>query len=87
MTRARVRHPEPTGQALRIRENHLRLIAARRGLVLHKCRRRDPLALDFGMYALTNSKVTPTAFPLTYRDVEAALGPDSWTDRRRKATR
>jgi hypothetical protein len=35
------------------RENRLRRVAARRGLVLRKTRRRDPGALDYGMYSLT----------------------------------
>ena len=38
----------------KIRENRLRRVAARRGLVLQKSRRRDPQALDFGGYRLVN---------------------------------
>lgn len=41
------------GNELKLRENRLRRVAARRGLVLRKNRRRDPGALDYGMYCLT----------------------------------
>lgn len=37
---------------LKVRENRLRRIAARRGLILRKTRRRDPGAMDYGMYCL-----------------------------------
>jgi len=36
------------------RENRLRRTAARRGLVLMKCRRRDPLAIGYGTYQLVD---------------------------------
>ncbi len=36
----------------KVRENRLRRAAARQGLMLVKSRRRDPLALDFGLYVL-----------------------------------
>ena len=36
----------------KVRENRLRRKAARQGLILEKSRRRDPDALDFGLYAL-----------------------------------
>lgn len=38
------------GDELKARENRLRRVAKRRGLVLSKSRRRDPGALDYGMY-------------------------------------
>jgi hypothetical protein len=38
----------------KIRENHLRRVARRRGLNLTKSRRRDPQALDYGHYWITN---------------------------------
>jgi hypothetical protein len=38
----------------KVRENRLRRAAARQGLRLTKSRRRDPLALDFGRYWLTD---------------------------------
>jgi hypothetical protein len=34
----------------KIRENRLRRMAARQGLALHKSRRRDPRAIDYGRY-------------------------------------
>ena len=36
----------------KVRENRLRRKAARLGLILQKSRRRDPDALDFGLYVL-----------------------------------
>lgn len=36
----------------KVRENRLRRMADRQGLALHKNRRRDPRARDFGLYWL-----------------------------------
>jgi hypothetical protein len=41
-------------QAEKVRENRLRRMAGRQGLTLTRSRRRDPRALDFGLYWLTN---------------------------------
>lgn len=41
-----------TDIAARVRENRLRRMADRYGLRLTKSRRRDPKALDYGLYAL-----------------------------------
>jgi hypothetical protein len=41
-----------TPTAHKVRENRLRRMAERQGLVLHKSRRRDPRALDYGTYQL-----------------------------------
>lgn len=38
----------------KVRENLLRRMAHRQGLRLHKSRRRDPRAYDYGMYMLTD---------------------------------
>ncbi len=38
--------------ATKVRENRLRRVAARRGYMLVKSRRRDPWAEDFGLYVL-----------------------------------
>lgn len=38
------------------RENRLRRMANRQGLRLMKSRSRDPNALDFGLYALTDTQ-------------------------------
>lgn len=40
----------------KVRENRLRRMAARQGLVLKKSRRRDPRAFDYGNYWLTDKK-------------------------------
>lgn len=49
-------------QAEKVRENRLRRMAQRQGLTLTRSRRRDPRALDFGLYWLTDASganVTP----------------------------
>jgi hypothetical protein len=38
----------------KVRENRLRRVAGRRGLVLRRSRRRDVRALDYGQYRLTD---------------------------------
>lgn len=43
-------------QAEKVRENRLRRMAERQGLTLTRSRRRDPRALDFGLYWLTDAK-------------------------------
>ena len=40
----------------KVRENRLRRMAERQGLRLVKSRRRDPLALDYQLYALISEK-------------------------------
>lgn len=62
------------------RENRLRAIAKRRGLVLNKSRRRDPRAIDYGGYMLSdmyrNTVVfgaDPYAFSASLDDIEAYL--------------
>lgn len=37
-----------------VRENRLRRMAERQGLMMHKSRRRDPRAVDFGGYMLVD---------------------------------
>jgi hypothetical protein len=39
----------------KVRENRLRRMAERQGLALHKSRRRDPRALDYGRWTLVNA--------------------------------
>lgn len=39
----------------KVRENRLRRMAARQGLTLSRSRRRDPRALDYGLYWLTET--------------------------------
>jgi hypothetical protein len=38
----------------KVRENRLRRMAERQGLALKKSRRRDPRAIDYGMYMLVD---------------------------------
>jgi hypothetical protein len=40
----------------KVRENRLRRIADRQGLKLSKSRRRDPRAVDYGGYMLTDQR-------------------------------
>ena len=67
----------------KIRENRLRRMAERQGLALHKSRRRDERALDFGTYGLydANRNVLEvgdpnTGYGLSLDDVERALMED-----------
>lgn len=46
----------------KVRENRLRRMAERRGLVLIKSRRRDPLAVDFGRFALADKSTNAPTF-------------------------
>lgn len=47
----------------RVRENRLRRVAERRGLKLTRSRRRDPKALDFGLYWLTDQRTGAQVSP------------------------
>ena len=75
-----------TGMALstpeKVRENRLRRMAERQGLRLVKSRRRDPRAIDYGLYTLisdrTNTVIAGTERTtgrpeFTLDDVEAWL--------------
>ena len=68
--------------AEKVRENRLRRMADRQGLTLRKSGRRDPRALDFGMYALVDERNNIVAgaasgrFDFTLDDVEAYLTGD-----------
>ena len=64
----------------RVRENRARRMAERQGLRLMRCRRRDPLALGFGLYKLTDAATDepvlgagPGGFAATLDEVEAFL--------------
>ncbi len=62
----------------KVRENRLRRVADRRGLRLHKCRRRDPLAVGYDGYMLAWKDGTAYAgedppYSLTMDDVERWL--------------
>ena len=64
----------------KIRENRLRRMAQRQGLVLARSRRRDPRALDFGTYMLLDAETSAVVargsdrgYGLTLDDVEQQL--------------
>lgn len=48
--------PVPMEPAEKVREIRLRRMAERRGLRLSRSRRRDPLAIDYGMYYLIDDR-------------------------------
>jgi hypothetical protein len=62
----------------KVRENRLRRMAERQGFVLHKSRRRDPRAIDYGRYML----VDPSTNTVVAGEVEgrAALTIDEVED-------
>lgn len=60
----------------RVRDNRLRRMADRQGLVLRRSRRRDPRAIDYGRYWLTDARTGRLLSPkagLTIDDVEVFL--------------
>lgn len=66
-------------QSIKVRENRLRRAADRQGLRLEKCGRRDPRALGYGTYRLTNAdgvvtaSTGPSGYGLTLDQIEAEL--------------
>jgi hypothetical protein len=58
-------------QEEKVRENRLRRMADRQGLKLLRSRRRDPRALDYGLYWLTDVR---TGAPVT---PEGGVGMDA----------
>lgn len=72
----------------KVRENRVRRSAERQGYSLHRTRRRDTRALDFGRYSLASSHAATasTASPqgATLSEVEAFLnGEDNDKSKRR----
>lgn len=64
----------------KVRENRLRRMAERQGLKLEKSRRRDPRAVDYGVYTIVDLKANTVACPgtLDLDEVESYLtGPRS----------
>jgi hypothetical protein len=61
----------------KVRENRLRRMAVRQGLELHKSRRRDPRAIDFGRYGITRDgewiEGQPDRLTMTIDEVEKYL--------------
>ncbi|WP_328435748.1 hypothetical protein [Nocardia puris] len=67
-------------QAEKVRENRLRRAATRQGLRLERCRARDPRALGFGTYRLSDAftgavraSAGRSGYGLTLTDVEREL--------------
>ncbi|MDG4809927.1 hypothetical protein O7634_24515 [Micromonospora sp. WMMD1120] len=63
----------------KVRENRLRRMAERQGLALIKSRRRDPRALDFGLYWLIesgSSTTQPSERGASLDEIEARLVGD-----------
>ncbi|MGI8623105.1 MAG: hypothetical protein ACR2NB_06385 [Solirubrobacteraceae bacterium] len=64
----------------KVRENRLRRMAARQGLALHKSRRRDPRAIDYGSYHLVDVQMNAVVtgnFGLSLDEVEQFLTGDA----------
>lgn len=67
--------------AEKVRENRLRRVAERQGLALQKSKRRDPHALDYGLWMIVDSATSTVAAgvdstgrpDMTLDDVEAYL--------------
>ena len=63
----------------KVRENRLRRMAERQGFALHKSRRRDPRALDYGHWLMVDTTdrgrtvAGDQAGSMTLDDVEAFL--------------
>ena len=63
----------------KVRENKLRRMAARRGLILKKSRRRDPQAFDYGAYWIIDAHMNALlseSFGLDLDGVEEWLTTD-----------
>ena len=67
----------------KVRENRLRRMAKRQGLMLQRSRRRDPRAVDYGRYILADARINgivfgsgPNGFDATLDDIEDYLTRD-----------
>jgi len=64
--RVRAFHPRTTLEDSmtpeKVRQDRLRRMAERQGLVLHKSRRRDPRAYDYGAYWLMDAATNAIVF-------------------------
>ena len=56
-----------------MQENRVRRVAARRGYVAEKSRRRDPLATDYGHWTLTSASTGEVAITGPIDQVESFL--------------
>lgn len=65
-----------TDVRFKVRENLLRRVASRQGFTLHRSRRRDPRAIDYGLYWLVDDDgdLVSGELMLTIDEVEEFLG-------------
>jgi len=65
----------------KVNENRVRRVAERRGYILRKSRRRDPLALNFGAFwlieASTNGLAVGGEFGTDLQEIEDFLNSDA----------
>ena len=61
-------------RADKVRENRLRRMAERQGLTLTRSRRRDPRAVDYGLYWLTETSTDTTVTPAEGATVDQIEG-------------
>lgn len=76
--------------AEKVRENRFRRVLKRRGYILRKVRRKDPDAIDYGTYFITdfNNCMMAGGQPweqLTLDEVEAWIAPSAKAKRARPA--
>jgi hypothetical protein len=58
---------------VKVKENRLRRVAARRGFRLEKSRRRDPAAIDYGGYMLVDSSTNTVVLGAGHHPYSATL--------------
>lgn len=76
----------------KVRVNRARRAAARRGLQVQKCRRRDPGSLGYGLYRVVDAvtgrviagKTRRLDYAMTLGEVEDYLGLEGGDDRRQR---
>ena len=70
-----------SGSSEKVRENKMRRIAKRQGMMLKKSRRRDRRAWDYGSYWLVDADRNALVFPdehgASLEDIESYLTSDS----------
>ena len=69
--------------SMQVRENRVRRMAFRQGLLLVKSRMRDPQGTDYGKYGLVMQGVSPelsTGYVSTLEDIERSLDWDPATE-------
>jgi len=66
----------------KVRENRLRRMAIRQGIELRKCQRRDPMALDHGLWSMVwqrSHRPLTEGYELTSDEIERFLTRDRAT--------